>query len=96
MARRVSSDDKIGDIYAQMLAYDAMFSSLIGDPSFVRHKNSTFTDLFASLCSSTDGAEEGCSLFAINIYGGDDRTLSIYEYQVSVSIYFICSLLSFN
>jgi hypothetical protein len=60
-----------------------MFSTLCGDPSFVREKTSTFKDLFNSICSPEFGPEEGCGMFAVDFYGGSDRTLSIYEYQVS-------------
>ncbi len=60
-----------------------MFSTLIGDPSYVREKTSTYKDLFSTICSEGVGADEGCALFAIDFYGGQDRTLSIYEYQVS-------------
>ncbi len=66
-----------------------MFSTLIGDPSYVREKTSTYKDLFSSICSEDVGADEGCALFAIDFYGGQDRTLSIYEYQVSGPSY-IC------
>jgi hypothetical protein len=72
-----------GDIYAQYAAFDAMFSTIYGDSSFVREKTSTFTDLFSSICSSKYDTESGCSLFSVNFYAGRDRTLSVYEYQVS-------------
>ncbi len=61
-----------------------MFSTLFGDSKYVREKTSTFRDLFSTICSEGEGASEGCALFAINFYGGDDRTLSIYEYQVRI------------
>jgi hypothetical protein len=73
-----------GDLAPQYVSYDAMFSTLCGDPSYVRDKASTFCDLFASICSPKYGSEEGCAVFAVDFYGAQDRTLSIYEYQVSV------------
>jgi hypothetical protein len=66
-----------------------MFSTLFGDSTYVRQKTSTFTDLFSSICSPQFGAESGCSLFSINFYGGKDRTLSKYEYQVSEALQLI-------
>lgn len=71
-----------GDIIAQYTSFDAMFSALYGTPRFVRHKNSTFSDLFSSICSEKNGVEEGCAVFSVNFYGGKDRTISKYEYQV--------------
>ncbi len=83
VAKRVAADKVYGDIYAQYAAFDAMFSTIYGDSSFVREKTSTFTDLFSSICSSKYDTESGCSLFSVNFYAGRDRTLSVYEYQVS-------------
>ncbi len=66
------------------MAYDAMISTLIGDPTYVREKQSTFRDLFGSICSPDVDSAEGCAMFALDIYGAKDRTLSVYEYQVIV------------
>jgi hypothetical protein len=30
---------------------------------------------------SSTQAPEGCAMFAVNFYGGNDKVLSIYEYQ---------------
>jgi hypothetical protein len=84
IARQVALDPQFGDMSPHYTAYDAMFSSLYGDPSFVRMKNSTFTELFASICSPKFGMDEGCALFAVNFYGEDDRTMSKYQYQVRI------------
>jgi hypothetical protein len=92
-ANYVAKDPVFGDLATQYASYDAMFSTITGDPSFVRNKTSNFRDLFASICSPQYGSEEGCGMFAVNFYGDLDRTLSIYEYQVTPFLFFFFFLI---
>jgi hypothetical protein len=46
----------------------------------------TFTADFAELCSpEVNGAPAGCAMFTIEFFGGDDRVVSIYDFQPSLA-----------
>lgn len=67
-----------GDIYVPTKGYQAMISSLLG------YSSKTFTEDFNAICGSNANSKfvpSGCAAFAIEFYGGDDRIVSIYDYQ---------------
>lgn len=72
-----------GDIFAQVNAYKAMISTAWG------YSNQTFTKDFDKLCSPRvhPSVSEGCAMFAFEFYNGDNRIVSIYDYQVSSFIF---------
>jgi hypothetical protein len=85
-----SSSDKRGDIAVSNNAYFAMIDTLIGlDESLKPLKNRSFSGDFKTLCSpsvSNDvNISSGCAMIAVEVYGGEDRSISEYYYQVERS-----------
>lgn len=80
-ARRVAEDSY--DTISQDKSYKAMTSSIY------YYSNNTYADDFTQLCShSVDSSiPEGCAMFAVEFYGADDRTLSIYDYEVIIFVF---------
>ncbi len=86
----------------QSIAYKPLISTLFENSTYVGDQHSTFTKLFADICSpesSNDSiaiVQSGCAAFAINFYGDQDKTLSKYEYQPLSDVAFANSLYNDN
>jgi hypothetical protein len=64
-------------------AYYAMVDTVFG---VTKSKRRTYKKDFTDLCSSSfaTGVEEGCAMFALNLYGGDKKDISELFYQVKL------------
>ena len=68
-----------GDTFISRVAFNASITALYG-----ASWGSTAKNDFSELCShasSNNQIESGCAMFAIEFYGGEDRTISEFEYQ---------------
>lgn len=79
-----------GDIYVPIVGYDAIISTLLYPDE---ERNRTYAKDFNELCPE-NATYAGCAMFAMEFYGGDDKTVSRYSYQVSLSPYYQVSFLS--
>lgn len=73
------------DLFVPNLAFNAMADILFGtDQPDNNGKYHSFTADFQKLCSSdvSPSVKEGCAMLAFEIYGGQNRAISNYYYQV--------------
>jgi hypothetical protein len=79
-----NSSDKTGDITVSNNAYFAMVDTLIG---LDEDNKRSFSRDFRALCSPNVTIDvnisAGCAMIAVEVYGGEDRSISEYYYQVT-------------
>lgn len=73
------------DLFVSNLAYNAMIDTVFGTAMTDNNgRQHYFVDDFNYLCSSDVDVSisPGCAVLAFEIYGGNDRAISTYYYQV--------------
>ena len=73
-----------GDLFLISRGYNAFIDTVLHVDGDSTLKKSTYAKDFTALCGGTNGIPAGCSVFAFEVYGGQDRVISVFNFQVPI------------
>ena len=74
-----------GDLYVPANGYYAIIDTLLAvDGSNDNYFQSSFSNAFDKLCGANEDVPAGCAVLAVEFYGGDDKVISKYNFQVFI------------